>query len=1202
MLLPFFGYANYLQAQAVKYEDLRDQYNQYKDIRQFDSALYRAKQMKQWALIHESDTSLKYAVSFKLIGNSFNSLNLTDSAKYYYNQSIQVLKQQGRLETIYSAHTYGHLGILHKALGENEEAIQYYLKSLEIRKKVMGEDHVDYATILYNLGIIYKDLGDYNKAKMYTLQSLEIRKKVLGEDHIDYASSLNNHGALYYELGDYEKAVKCFLQSLEIKKKVLGEEHMDYASSLMNLGILYNALGDYEKAEKYLLQSLEIRKKVLGEEHVDYVKSLQSLGSLYYELGDYKKAEKYYLQSLVKYKKVLGEEHVYYAVSLMNLGNLYSDLGDYEKAENYYLRTLAKYKKVLGEEHVYYASSLMNLGILYKDLGDYEKAEKYYLQSLVKYKKILGEEHIIYARSLNNLGILYKVLGDYEKAEKYYLESLKTKKKVLGDEHVDYASSLNNLGALYYELGDYKKAEKYSLQSLEIRKKVLGEEHVDYANNLNSLGNLYKDLGEYEKAEKYLLQSLEIRKKVLGDEHVKYAGSLNNLGILYSGLGDYEKAEKYLLQSLEIRKKELGEEHVDYAGSLHSLGNLFSDLGKYEKAEKYFLQSLEIYKKVLGEEHVDFLNTQLALAILYEDVERQEDAYDILSKQIDIRSRHINNSFEWMSTQQKEAFWENQLNFFNVISVYAGRYGEKNQEWGSLNYNVALFSRGLLLEDKKNKNEFFKNIDNDSVYSVLSKLQWRYKLLVKLESDGSVEFDRIKRLQTEIDSLDKAIILNWPEYKAQKEYFTIQWQDIQQKLSSEEAAIEFVRYKNENDSSYYYHALVLRSGYAYPQVVPLCREEAFQKLNPQYDYTTYYSLVWSPLDSLLNGIRTIYYSPTGELYNVPFHALYSSPIRPNNDSLSMIGKIDYLMDRYSLHQLTSTRLIALGLKNKAKKPIANSLAILGGINYDYLPNNSNKIVESIDNQMTFRSSQGAGSGIATVSLNSIDNYSNEAKKLPYLIGTKQELDAINEAALTSGWTTATLEDNSASEEKLLSMDGNQAPAVLHIATHGYSFNAYDFSDTNINTKSLQYSYRYNKNPMVRSGLILAGGNWAWTGSDTLVKMGRQNGILTALEVSQMDLRQTKLVVLSACETGLGTIQGAEGIFGLKRGFKLAGVDQMIISLWSVPDKETYELMNLFYENLTDNSNVVLSFQNAQKEMRRRYALKPDKWAGFVLVR
>ena len=196
-----------------------------------------------------------------------------------------------------------------------------------------------------------------------------------------------------------------------------------------------------------------------------------------------------------------------------------------------------------------------------------------------------------------------------------------------------------------------------------------------------------------------------------------------------------------------------------------------------------------------------------------------------------------------------------------------------------------------------------------------------------------------------------------------------------------------------------------------------------------------------------------------------------------------------------------------------------------------------------------------------------------------------------------------MENNEATEDNIIKQENKEAKAILHIATHGFAFPEYNFSDSTISKNSLRYTYRYSNNPMVRSGLILAGGNWAWTGSDTLTKMGAlQNGILTALEVSQLNLKKTKLVVLSACETGLGKIEGSEGTFGLKRGFKLAGVEQLIVSLWSVPDEETMELMTYFYTYLSNTLNPVSSFEKAQKDMRNKYPNHPEKWAGFVLVR
>jgi len=350
----------------------------------------------------------------------------------------------------------------------------------------------------------------------------------------------------------------------------------------------------------------------------------------------------------------------------------------------------------------------------------------------------------------------------------------------------------------------------------------------------------------------------------------------------------------------------------------------------------------------------------------------------------------------------------------------------------------------------------------------------------------------------------------------------------------------------------------------------------------------------------LRGVKAIYYAPTGELYNVPFHAIYSPKgegdemMAAKTDKRGVVlesehviaeSNSEFLMDRYSLHQLTSTRYLAMGLKQKSKEPIGNTMAMVGGVNYDYLPGSTANPKKNKKGKNASR------------------NGASATGKLNYLEGTKTEVEQINSQVTTAKWQTKLIENNEAIEENITKLEAKEAKGILHLATHGYAFPEYDFSDTTISKNSLQYSYRYSINPMVRSGIILSGGNWAWAGSDTLSKLGaEQNGILTALEVSQLNLKKTKLVVLSACETGLGKIEGSEGTFGLKRGFKLAGVEQMVVSLWSVPDKETMELMTIFYSDLTKSLNPVISFEKAQKEMRNKYPTEPEKWAGFLLVR
>jgi tetratricopeptide (TPR) repeat protein len=1057
-----------LHAQTDFYDQLKTDYDRLRKEGKQDSALVIAKQMNAWALENESDTSLRYAVSFRDIGICFKSLQEIDSAIYHYTFSLKLLDQQKR------------------------------------------------------------------------------------NVHPAYAASLNNLGVLYFKMGDYKAAEDYYKQALEIRKKALGEEHPDYALSLNNLGALYRNIGDYKAAEDYYKQALEIYKKALGEEHPDYASSLNNLGVLYWDMGDYKSAEPYYKQALEIYKKALGEAHPTYAKSLNNLGALYWNIGDYKAAEDYYKQALEIRKKALGEEHPDYANSVNNLGVLYKTMGDYKAAEDYYKQALEIRKKASGEEHPDYAMSLNNLGVLYKTMGDYKSAEPYYKQALEIRKKALGEEHPDYAMSLNNLGVLYFDMGDYKSAAPYYKQALEIYKQALGEEHPDYAN------------------------------------------SLNNLGLLYWNIGDYKAAEDYYKQALEIRKKALGEEHPDYAKSLYSLGVLYKTMGDYKSAEPYYKQVLEIRKKALGEEHPAYLSTENSYAYLFMKTCREKGAYDILNKNFNTLAAAIADNFEWLSDNQKEAYWKKESEFYERLSYFADEIHEEVPEAVGLNYNGALLTKSKILEAKISSENYYREVDE-----LREELAYRRRLLAKLESDGSTEKEKLEKLRSESDSIDKRLTMSWPAYAQQKKNLSITWNQVQQYLDKDEAAIEFVRYKNEDDSLYYYNALVLKKGDNNPRLIKLCKENDLQAIASSATYSAYYPLIWQPIDSVLSGVKTIYYSPTGALYSIPFHAIYPAKGQGDHaipsktqkrgvvESEDVITepKAEYLMDRYTLHQLSSTRYLAMGLKSKAKVPIGNELALVGGVNYDYLKGRGSSKHHASKDPLSARRDE------------------SQAMRLTFLKGTKLEVEQIHQQAISANWKSTVYQKDEPTEERVMQWEGKNAVPILHLATHGFTFPTYDFNDTTISHQSLRYQYRYSTNPMVRSGLLLSGGNWAWMGSDTLSRLGaEQNGILTALEISQLNLKKTQLVVLSACETGLGKVDRSEGTFGLKRGFKLAGVEQLIVSLWPVPDKETMELMTLFYADLMQTQLPVVSFEKAQKAMRQKYPNEPDKWAGFVLVR
>ena len=1161
-----------------------------------------------------------------------------------YNLAEEYLKECVKIQIMIfdSLHpklsmSYGELGNLYIKKGMYREAEKLYTKSSRIYKKALGEEHPDYAGSLQNLGNLFKEFGDFFKSEKYYLDALRIYSKVFGDNHPSVATIYNNLGDLYMRNGNFSLSEQMLQKDIQIKKNSIGDDHPEFAISVNTMANLQQELANYELVDEYIKKALEIRLNSLGENHPEYISTLRSKGLMLLSTGNYD-SSRIILQKVLEYRRIeLGIEHPDYAISLIDMGDVFMAQAKYKSVDSLYNTAKLVLSNIFGENHPLFANCLYKIGrfnsitgdlnqgklfyekalelrkkILFSDhpdlavsynsmaailhkMANYKESVLFYLKASEIRKRTLGEKHPYYASSLNNLGELYRIMGDYKAAESYYQQALEIRKKALGEEHPDVASSLNSLGNVYSDMGDYKAAEPFYKQALEIRKKAFGEEHPDVASSLNSLGDLYSDMGDYKAAEPFLLKALEIKKKTLGEEHSKYANSLNSLGILYKTMGDYKAADPLYKKALEIRKKALGEEHPDVASSLNSLGNVYSDMGDYKAAEPLYKQALGIRKKALGEEHPDYSLTENSFAYLLMKTKREQHAFEILSKNFKKKASEIANNFEWLNDSQKEAYWKKESAFYDNLSWFAIQAFESVPEAVGLNYNAALLTKSKMLEAKISSENFYNEVDE-----LREELAFRRRLLAKMESEGSTEKEKLEKLRRVADSLDKRLTQSWPEYAQQKKNLSITWDQVQQNLDNGEAAIEFVRFFNEDDSLYYYNALVLKPGEKYPILVKLCQENQLKLIQPTSGFSAYYPLIWQPMVGALENVRTIYYSPTGELYNIPFHALYEQKeygdqkVEQKTSKRGVIVpaetvkteiKAEYLIDRYTLHQLTSTRYLAMGLKQKAQEPIAKSIAMVGGVNYDFVNSKDVKPNKQKSKINSMRSSQSASG------------------KLAYLEGTKLETEIIKDSVQAKQWKIEMFSSNDATEDNLVRLEGRHAKSILHIATHGYAFPEYDFNDTTINKNSLRYSYRYSTNPMVRSGLILAGGNWAWTGSDTLSKLGaEQNGILTALEVSQLNLKKTKLVVLSACETGLGKIEGSEGTFGLKRGFKLAGVEQMIVSLWSVPDKETMELMTLFYSDLTKTLNPVLSFETAQKEMRNRYPTDPEKWAGFVLVR
>lgn len=967
-------------------------------------------------------------------------------------------------------------------------------------------------------------------------------------------SELNRQVLELNKLGEFNEAILVAEKALVAAKNEFGVNNNSYASSLNNLAYLYENIAQYEKAKPLYIEAIEIRKKLLGENHPSYVLSLNNLAALYLNMGQYEKAEALFLQTVEITKKISGDNNLDYAISLDNLGNLYRTTGEYEKAESLNLQALKIIKNVLGDNNLDYATSLNNLGNLYLDKGLYEKAEPAYLQLLGILQKILSENQPEVAIGLSNLASLYEKMGQYEKAESFYLQALEIMRKILGENHTEYASSLSGLAVLYTKAGQYEKAETLFLQAREIFQKTVGEDHLNYALNLNNTAKIYAIMNQYEKAEPLFLQVREVFKKAVGENHPAYSQSLHNLAYVYDNISQNEKAKSLYLQAIEITKKILGENNSSNISSLNNLALLYLKNEDYEKAGPLFKEA----------------------------------------KTIQIRNMLV--VFNNLSEKEKWNYLAYNVDLSNIQNSLLYTYYKANKDFIKENYNLQLLLKSLTLSSAKNVIESVRSNKDTLVQNIFNSWQNKKSILSKQYSlPIANRREDLSQLEYETEILEKELTRKSAAFKKEKQGQQIKTNDVHKNLQQNEVAIEFVQFNLYNKKwtdSTIYAAYILNKYDSVPVFVPLCEEKQLQQLFDSAGNTAtsmvsnfyrgvelgntntstflgseLYTLICKPLEPFLKGVKKISYSPAGKLYSIAFQAL---PV----DSSTV------LMDKYELTQYTSTRQVALrSSENQSKKP--TGITLFGDASFTM---DSLQLAKQKTNNETILTNI-----YAPQKRNSDNNVWN------LLPGTADEVKKIKQLFDQNKITTNSFVQTAASEENLKALDG-KSPQILHIATHGFFLPEADKKrkENNFNNEN---TYTLADDPLLRSGLILAGGNYAWSGKTPID--GVEDGIATAYEISQLNLSNTELVVLSACETALGDIKGSEGVFGLQRAFKMAGVKKMIVSLWQVPDKETAELMTAFYTYWMKGKTINEAFAQAQSEMRKKYS--PFYWAAFVLI-
>jgi CHAT domain-containing protein/tetratricopeptide (TPR) repeat protein len=762
---------------------------------------------------------------------------------------------------------------------------------------------------------------------------------------------------------------------------------------------------------------------------------------------------------------------------------------------------------------------------------------------------------------------------------------------VSGKDNLAYAATCSRRASLYQSIGQYEQAELLHLKAKQIRERLQGRNDPDYAACCDNLALLYMAKGQYWKAEPLFIEAKQIREKKLGKNNYDYAASCDNLALLYMDWEKYDKSEALFVESKQINEA-LGKSHPNYASSCNNLARLYQCTGKYPQAEQLYKEAKQIWEKAFGQYHPKYAIACGNLANLYRLMGQPFLAQKEFEAAFAAKSYNLTHVFQFTNEKEKAAYIKNiSGGDESAFSFYLSERIKSGHP-----YSLSLFHRNLILSASQALRAQLLSSEDTNIIN-------KYNEWVRLKKILAVQYSRpvaerdgdLAETEGRAGRLEKALTRLSSSFAKQQRH--VDWTDIRARLKSDEAAIEFVSFRLKNGKfrtdTVLYLALILRKDSLLPAMVSLFNEKELQHLLPdagnkptkegaielytlggpdsEVDNKPVYELTWKPLEKELIGINTIYFAPSGLLHRIAFAAL-------------PVNSTQVLSDKYKLIQLATTASVAD--QQPSFITASDKIQLYGDISY-------NADTSELKNEAV-------AYNYAKSNDRSFPADSERRGSWPQLPGTKKELEAIVSRSGEYKSKITSLSGINATEESLKALDGKASPGLIHIATHGFFFtNQEKDSKQQEGTIESGHVFKSSNDPLMRSGLLFAGANHAWQNKPI---KGIDDGILTAYEVANFYLPNTKLVVLSACETALGDIQGNEGVYGLQRAFKIAGVQNLVMSLWKVPDGKTPEFMQEFYKNMFAKQAISDAFYNAQKVMKDKYRSQPVNWAAWVLVR
>lgn len=954
--------------------------------------------------------------------------------------------------------------------------------------------------------------------------------------------------------GKYDDALKLAEEGLAIRERERGPDDSSVADALHLVALILDDKSEYASAEPINRRALAIREQALGPHHPDVAQSLFNLAWIVKSRQDFAGAESLYRRALDIQERAMGPDDLDVATTLNDLAVLYNQTGRYDEAITAHERALAIRERAANRDGV--GLSLNNLARVYMNKGDYESAAATYRRSLSNWEAVVGPDHPRVANALDGLAQAAAASGDYATAEPLQLRVLAIREKALGPDHPEVGTTLNNLAVIYREKGDVERAVPLLLRDLAITEARLGPDHSFVAPTLSNLGIIHVQRQQYAEAEARFRRALSIQERALGPGHLAVGMTLSRIGRLYveDRTKDTAEAEGLLQRALAILEKAVGPNHPEVALALSGLATLRDRQGDHVASEAFLRRALAIQETVFGGVHPDIAQSHERLAALRQRDADAPGAIAHLTRAYDVRERLLARNLPVGSDRQRVTY----LTLFardtdRAISLHAHDAPDSSTAL-DLAFTTLLRRKGRAMDAARDSVALLRQHASESQRVVVDQLAAARAQLATVTLRGPAGASpaaygaNLRRLTERVDALEADLSAESAAFRAESYSVTID--AVQQAIPADAVLIEYAAYQPSSAAHAplvppRYVAYVLASATAQPQWVDLGDAAAIDAA-----VLSWRAALRDPqrrdAAGLARALDRLVLEPVRRRVRDATHLL----IAPDG-SLNLVPfaalqdeRQRYLLERYTITHLTSGRdLLRLQVPRASR---SESVVVA-----------SPAFGEPAVVASSTPTREGPRVDVSRMFFGPLPGVADEVRALRQLLS--------NATFLTG---------QQATEAAVRRLSG---PRLLHVATHGF-FRARDAAPA-------------VDDPLLRSGLALAGANQGGQNDD---------GILTALEAADLDLWGTSLVVLSACDTGVGDVRTGDGVHGLQRALVLAGAETQLMSLWPVSDRSTRELMTRYYREVTAGAGRAEALRRAQVDLLRnpRYA-HPYYWASFI---